>query len=128
MRVFKKSNIEFKNDKEPQVANKVYDSVKDFVEKQEFTQDRLVRNLPFILFLAVLGIVYIANQYHAEKLVNEVNQLKKERKEKRAEYISAASDLMRITRQSEVIKLVEKKNLGLKPLTSPPKKIIVEKE
>ena len=128
MRVFKKSNIEFKNDKEPKLAGKFYDSVKEFVDTQEFSQARLVRNLPFILFLAVLGIVYIANQYHAEKLVNEVNQLKKERKEKRAEYISAASDLMRITRQSEVIKLVEENNLGLKPLTAPPKKIVIKKE
>jgi len=127
MRIFKKPNIEFSNDKEPKVANKLYDSVKEFVDTQEFTQERLVRNLPFILFMAFLGIVYIGNQFHAEKLVNEVQKLKKERKEKRAEYISSASDLMRITRQSEVIKLVEENDLKLKPLTSPPKKIVVKK-
>jgi len=31
--------------------------------------------LPFFLFLAFLAIVYIGNQYHAEKLINEVSQL-----------------------------------------------------
>lgn len=128
MRIFKKTNIEFSKDKEPKVANKLYDSFRDFIEMQTFTQERVTRNLPFVLLVAILGIFYITNQFHAEKLVNEVNQLKKERKEKRAEYISAASDLMRITRQSEVVKRVNKVGLGLMPLTSPPKKILIEKE
>ena len=128
MQIFKKNNIEFSKDKEPKVANKLYESVKDLIDKQTFTQARLMRNFPFILFVAALGIVYIANQFHAEKLVNEVNQLKKQRKEKRAEYISSASDLMRITRQSEVINRVEEAGLGLKPLISPPKKIVVDED
>ena len=128
MQIFKKTNIEFSKDKDPKVANKLYGSLKGFIDTQTFTQERLVRNLPFILFLAFLGIVYIANQFHAEKLVNEVNLLKKERKEKRAEYISSASDLMRVTRQSEVIQRVNEAGLGLKPLTSPPNKIVIEKE
>jgi len=128
MEIFKKNNIEFSKEKELKIANKFYESVKDLVDKQTFTQARLIQNLPFILFIAVLGIVYIANQFHAEKLVNEVNQLKNERKEKRAEYISSASDLMRVTRQSEVIKRVDEAGLGLKPLTSPPNKIVVDEE
>lgn len=125
MRIFKKSNIEFSKEKEPKYSGKILGSVKDYIENQKFNKTTLVDQLPFFLFLAFLAIIYIGNQYHAERLVNEVNQLEKTRNEKRAEYISAASDLMKVTRQSEVIELLKERNLDLKPLTSPPKKIII---
>lgn len=126
MRIFKKPNIEFSKDSEPNSPNKVFSSVKDYFENQKFTNTTVIEQLPFILFISFLAIIYIANQYHAERLVNEVAQLKKQRTEKRSEYISSASNLMTLTRQSEVIKLVNENNLGLKALTSPPKKIIIE--
>lgn len=126
MRIFKKSNIEFSKENETKVSNKFIDNLKDYVDNQKIDKDTVINQLPFILFLAFLAILYIGNQYHAEKLTNEVNQLKKERNEKRAEYISAASDLMKITRQTEVIELLKEKNVNLKPLTSPPKKIVIK--
>jgi hypothetical protein len=126
MRIFKKPNIEFSKEKELSSGSKLIGSVKDFVDAQKFNREALVKQLPFLLFLAVLAIVYIANQYHAERLVNDVNSLKETRNEKRAEYISSASDLMKITQQSEVIRLINEQNLELKPLTSPPKKIRVK--
>ncbi len=128
MRIFKKSNVEFSQEKEPNVTGKIFTSVKDYIDGQKFNRDYLIDQLPFLLFLSFLAIIYISNQFHAEKLVNEVNKLKKERVEKRAEYISAASDLMKITRQSEVIELLKEDGLALKPLTSPPKKIIIDQE
>lgn len=127
MRVFKKSNIEFSKDKEVNASGKLLDTLKGYVDNQKFDRDTVVNQLPFFLFLAFLAILYIGNQYHAEKLINEVNQLKKERNEKRAEFISSASDLMKITRQSVVIELLKENNLELKPLTSPPKKIVIKK-
>lgn len=126
MRIFKKSNIEFKNEKPQASSNKLFGSVKDYIDNQKLTRTTLTEQLPFLLYLAFFAIVYIANQYHAERLVNEVKQLEKQRSEKRAEYISAASDLMKVTRQSEVIELLKEKNIKLKPLTSPPKKIIIQ--
>ena len=77
MRIFKKSNIEFSKDKEPNATSKLLSSIKDYVESQKFNKDFLVEQLPFLLFLAFLAIVYIGSQYHAERLVNDVNQLKK---------------------------------------------------
>jgi len=127
VRVFKKSNIEFSKDKEVNASGKLLDTLKGYVDNQKFDRDTVVNQLPFFLFLAFLAILYIGNQYHAEKLINEVNQLKKERNEKRAEFISSASDLMKITRQSVVIELLKENNLELKPLTSPPKKIVIKK-
>lgn len=128
MRIFKKSNIKFSNEKEANVSSKFFSNLKEYFDNQKFNRETVIEQLPFFLFLAFLAIVYIGNQYHAEKLVNEVNQLKKERDEKRSEYISSASDLMRITRQSEVMELLKEKNLDLEPLVSPPKKIVIKQK
>jgi len=127
MRIFKKSNIEFSKDKELNASGKLLNSLKGYFDNQKFTKNTIVNQLPFFLFLAFLAIVYIANQYHAEKLINEVNQIKKQREEKRSEYISSAADLMRYTRQSKVIELLEENHLDLKPLVSPPQKISIKK-
>jgi len=125
MRIFKKSNIDFKEEQIPTPKSKLVGNFKDFVDTQ-LTEDNFAKQFPFILFLAFLGILYIGNQYHAEKMVNEVAKLKKIRDEKRSEYITTESNLMYISRQSEITKLIEAKNLGLKALKKPATKIVIE--
>ncbi len=127
MKLFKRTGVDFVKDNEPKSANKLLGSVKTLFNPAILTREAILKQLGFLLFLAMLGILYIGNQYHAEKTVNEVEKLKKLRSEKRAEFISSASELMRMTRQSQVSKLIEEHGLKLKPLSSPPKKIIVKK-
>lgn len=90
------------------------------------TYDKMVENIPFIIFLAGLAIVYIWNTHYAEKTRRDKDKLNRELKEYRWEYVSAKSELMFKSKQSEVLKLVEPS--GLKELTTSPKKIVVSKD
>jgi DNA-binding transcriptional regulator GbsR (MarR family) len=81
--------------------------------------------MPFIFFLTVLGIFYIANSYVSEKAIREIDKTSKDIKDLRSEYITVKSELMFKSRQSEVSKSVLP--LGIKHLIVPPKKIIVKK-
>lgn len=81
----------------------------------------LVTNMPFIGFLAVLALIYIANSHLAEKRIRRINKLGKEIKELKWEYLNVKSELMFRSKMSEVSKAVEP--LGLKQLNSPPQKI-----
>ncbi|MGX5820489.1 FtsL-like putative cell division protein [Chitinophaga lutea] len=81
----------------------------------------ITQNLPFILFLAVVALVYIANAHLAEKKVRRINKLSKEIKELKWEYLSVRSELMFRSKLSEVSKAVEP--LGLKELSTPPQRI-----
>ncbi|GAA0523821.1 FtsL-like putative cell division protein [Chitinophaga japonensis] len=81
----------------------------------------LVHNMPFILFLSALALVYIANSHLAEKKIRRINKLGREIKELRWEYLNVKSELMFRSKMSEVSKAVEP--LGLKPLNNPPQKI-----
>lgn len=85
-----------------------------------------IRNLPFIFFLAALGIFYIANAHFTEKNVREIDQIEKRLNELRWEYMTTKSELEYISKQSEVAKMVE--GSGLKELREPPKKIVTKVE
>ena len=81
--------------------------------------------LPFILYLSLWAVIYIANRHYAEKTELKINDLQKNLKEYRAEYLTIKSELMFKTKQSEVAKMVD--SIGLHQLRQPPEKLKVEK-
>ena len=85
------------------------------------TNESTLKHVPFLLFLALIAILYIANGYQADDKIREVNRITNELKELRSEYISTKSDLMFVSKQSEVAKSVE--TMGLKEPIAPPMKI-----
>jgi hypothetical protein len=88
------------------------------------SSDKTLKHLPFILFLALVAIFYIANGYYADDKIREVNKISNQLKELRSEYISTKSDLMFASKQSEVAKAAEP--IGLKEPVVPPTKIQVD--
>jgi hypothetical protein len=88
------------------------------------SSDKTLKHLPFILFLALIAIGYIANGYYADDKIREVNKITNQLKELRSEYISTKSDLMFESKQSQVAKSAEQ--LGLKEPIVPPTKIKVD--
>lgn len=98
--------------------------IQSFLGGSFLTREKTARNLPFLLFLAGLAIIYIANSYYAEKNIRQVEKLQKQLKVIRYEYITIKSDLMQNNRQSKVASNLEGR--GVKESTVPPKKIFVE--
>ena len=88
------------------------------------SDDRAVQHVPFVLFLGLIAILYIANGYYADDKIREENKTKNEIKELRTQYISSKSDLMFESKQSQVAKAVL--SLGLKePVVAP---MIIEQD
>jgi len=119
-------NIEFIDEQQERKELK-FGAVKDLLDGNVLTKDIVVAQIPFIIFLTILAFFYIGNRYHAEKVVRESIILQKELDELRAEAITTASELMFISKQSEVSKLVQSRNLNLVESLEPPKKIIIKK-
>lgn len=101
-------------------------SFRGIIDGSVLTKDFVMDQLVFILFLTALAILYIGNRYNAEKIFMQTSKLQKEIKELRSERITTQSELMKISKLSEVAKLVDSKNLGLHELVEPPKKIILK--
>lgn len=96
---------------------------RDFISGRILTHELVAGQMSFIVFLVILAIIYIANSYHYNSLLRTEQKLRKEVKNLRAESITTAAQYMSISRQSEVVKLVEAKGLGLVESKVPPKKI-----
>ena len=104
-------------------ANKL---AKSLVESSNISIESVVKQIPFVLFLALIAILYIANSYYAENTVRDINKVKNELKDLRAEYIYTKSELMFSSRQSEVASMVADQEI--KESTVPPQTIIVTKK
>ena len=79
--------------------------------------------LPFIIFIAFLGMIYIGNRHFAENNIRDIDKLNKEVKELSWDFKSIKADLMLKSTQTEVARLAD--TLGLKEPIAPPIKIVV---
>jgi hypothetical protein len=115
------------NNQVPGSENKKKWNFKQFIDGNFFIQSSVKKQTKFILFLVLLCVLYIQNKYRNEALLVDILNTQKEVKELRDKSIIYAAELMSISRESEVIKIVDDKRIGLKELKSPPDRIIVKK-
>lgn len=100
-------------------------SVTSVLDGSFLTKENLLRQIPFMIFITILGIIYIANSYNAEKTIIDISRTKKELEELRFEYITTKSNLMFQSKQSEVAYRLA--GSEVKESTVPPIKLIKNK-
>ena len=86
--------------------------------KKWLNYQRVVKQLPFFLFLTFLAVIYIYNGHYADKTMRTIGKTSREVKELQHEYKTVQSEVMFRSKQSELVKAVEP--LGLKELTQSP--------
>ncbi len=120
----------FKNNEVPEEQKekkeKSSSGFKSLLSGKFLSRERVTESLPFLFFVSFLGICYISNGYQAEKVIRQLYKTNNDLKELRSEYITTKSELMYISKQSQVAKASYE--FGLRELTSPPKKIILTTE
>lgn len=86
----------------------------------------LYRNLPFVYFLAFLGVIYIALGHYAERNMRKIDRLQDELQEQRWQYMSVHSEVMRQGSRSKMAETVAE--AGLVSPHVPPKELIVHSD
>lgn len=92
-----------------------------FFTKGFWSAESATRALPFVLFIAFLGMLYIANMHVAERSIRDINKISKEVKELSWDYKTTKADLAYRSTLTEVAKRVD--TLGIKESLQPPQKI-----
>ncbi|MEI6488614.1 MAG: FtsL-like putative cell division protein [Bacteroidota bacterium] len=105
--------------------NKVVRSVANVVSGSFLSRESSLKNLPFVFFLSLLSVCYIANGYYADDQVRKVNRLVSEIKELRTQYIVVKDSLVIKSKQTEVARSLAKQQSGIKESVVPPKKIVI---
>jgi hypothetical protein len=97
-----------------------------FLNKGAISTDDATRALPFIFYLAFLGMLYIGNRHLSEKNIRDIDKISKEVKELSWEYKSSKAELAFKSTLTEVSKRAD--TLGIKAAEQPPQKIIVKED
>ncbi len=97
--------------------------VYDLLRGSFLTDDASLKNWRIILFVVLLLLMMIWSAHSIQAKAVKVAELKKEKKELRAEYIDTSTILMRMRLESSVRSKVNK--MGLAPAKTPPQKIKV---
>jgi len=95
--------------------------IHDILGGDYLSKESVIGNLPFVIFMALLALIYIANTYYSDKTVKEIERTKVELKELRFQYTTTKSTLMYYSKQTEIARRALK--YGLKETTIPPYKI-----
>ena len=102
--------------------------LKEILSGTMVTEKIILKNLWYVLLVTFLTAVYIGNRFHAEKVTRELTKVQREVRDLRAESLSTSADLMYLSRQSEVYRLIKEKGLTLEELKTPPYKVIVDRK
>lgn len=88
-----------------------------------FREGLPVRFLPHLLFGMLLVLLYIGNTHYGNRMNRNIQRLKQETEDLRADYTTLKSDYMEASKQSEVARKVAA--IGLVESSSPPFRITV---
>jgi len=102
--------------------------IKEILSGSMMSEKIILKNLGYIAFVTVLAALYIGNRFHAERLTREITKLQKDVNDLRAESLSTSADLMNVSKQSEVFRMVKEKGLDLEEIKIPPYKLLVKKK
>lgn len=80
------------------------------------------RYLRLVMFLAVIGMLYIWNSHRAEKQIRELNALEKDVKSLKSRYIIKEAALSAASQFSEISEVAD--TISLQKLVEPPYKLV----
>ncbi|MBN1251980.1 MAG: hypothetical protein JXR51_06660 [Bacteroidales bacterium] len=118
-----KENININDSKK---SENVESFLKQLINGSILTQQIIKKHLLYILFIVGLSMIYIYNKYQTEDLIIKISNTQKEIKEIRAQSVINESELMILSRESQVKKLLVKRNIELNELDTPPIEIKIE--
>ena len=111
---------------EKQKGNKKQ-GMNSFIGGMILTDERVTKQIPFILFLAFLGIMLITTRNCSEKTIRKITVLQDSVDNLRSESVIFSSKLMDLSKLLKIKKQVEKAGIQLDEPVRPPRKIYVDK-
>lgn len=121
---------EKKEDIKPETGKQIKPGsvIKELLSGSMVSEKIILKNLGYVSLITLLAAIYIGNRFHAEKITREMTKVQREVKDLRSESLSTSADLMYISKQSEVFRLMKEKGLNLEELKTPPYKLLVNKK
>ncbi|HET7732476.1 MAG TPA: FtsL-like putative cell division protein [Paludibacter sp.] len=99
-------------------------SVRDILNGNILTKRFFQKQYGLILLVAVLAFLYVDNRYYCETQLAKEIELKKKIQDVKYESLTISAELMQISRQSNVLKMINERGVTLIRTSTPP--IVIE--
>lgn len=110
----------------PNKKKSLFARIDDTINMPGFLEDGIpVKYIPYVLFMAFLGVIYIGNSHYGEVTQRKISKLEVKVDNLRADYTTLKADYMYARLQSEVARKI--KDRGLEESVNPPVRIEVSK-
>jgi hypothetical protein len=94
-------------------------SLKRVLDGGILTEESVSRQLPLLVLIVLLIIIFISNSYYCMKQLTDIEDLKERLKDAKYEHLIILTELTSTSRQSQVEELLEKKGMDLSGPTTP---------
>lgn len=95
-------------------------TVRDILNGNILTKRFFQKQYGVIILIAVLAFFYVDNRYYCETQLAKEIELKKKIQDLKYESLTISAELMQMSKQSNVLKMVKERGLTLKETEIPP--------
>ncbi len=99
-------------------------SVRDILNGNILTKRFFQKQYGLLLLIAVLAFLYVDNRYYCETQLAKEIELKKKIQDVKYESLTISAELMQLSRQSNVLKMINERGVNLIRTSTPP--IVIE--
>lgn len=99
-------------------------TIKDILNGNILNKQFFRRQYKLMLLIVVISIMYIDNRYASEKQLLYSIEINKKIQDAKYESLTISAELMEITRQSSIMKMLAEKGIELKQGKTPP--VVIE--
>jgi len=92
---------------------------RDFLNGNLFTKKFFRKQILLILLIFILIIFYVDNRYYCEKQLYTIIKYEKKIKDVKYESLTISAQLMKISRQSNIVNMIKERGIDLKLSKSP---------
>ncbi len=101
-------------------ANTSKKASKSILQGRIFSLDFFKRNWIYVVFVVAMALAYIGNKFACQRSIQELLSLKTELANAQSDLVVSSSKYNSMIRESEMVKLMNEKNLGLTAPLEPP--------
>ena len=99
-------------------------TVRDILNGNILTKKFFQKQYGLIIMISILTFMYVDNRFYCETQLAKEIELKKKIQDVKYESLTYSAELMQISRQSNVLRMVNARGLNLKETVTPP--IVIE--
>jgi len=99
-------------------------TVRDVLNGNILTKKFFQKQYGLLIMIAILAFIYVDNRYYCETQLAKSIELKKQIQDIKYESLTISADLIKISRQSNVLNMVNERGINLIQTTTPP--IVIE--